>query len=106
MLSQVFNEINSREMEKVNIFRGMFTNWIFIGIIAVTIAFQVVIIEFLGTFASTVPLNWQLWLVSVGLGSISLIVGALLKCIPVTKSAEVPASPNGYAPLPSGPDNI
>ncbi|CAD6254922.1 unnamed protein product [Miscanthus lutarioriparius] len=103
---QVFNEINSREMEKINVFRGMVTNWIFIAIIAVTVVFQVVIIEFLGTFASTVPLNWQLWLLSVGLGSVSLIVGAILKCIPVTKSNEVPAGPNGYAPLPSGPDDI
>ncbi|XP_066356920.1 probable calcium-transporting ATPase 9, plasma membrane-type [Miscanthus floridulus] len=102
---QVFNEINSREMQKINVFRGMFSNWIFIGIIAVTAAFQVVIIEFLGTFASTVPLSWQLWLVSVGLGSISLIVGVILKCIPV-KSDGTRASPNGYAPLPSGPDNI
>ncbi|CAL4989732.1 unnamed protein product [Urochloa decumbens] len=102
---QVFNEINSREMQKINVFRGMFSNWIFIGIIAVTVAFQVVIIEFLGTFASTVPLSWQLWLVSIGLGSISLIVGAILKCIPV-KSDASPSSPNGYVPLPSGPDNI
>jgi Ca2+-transporting ATPase len=105
MLRQVFNEINSREMQKINVFRGMFSNWIFIGIIAVTAAFQVVIIEFLCTFASTVPLSWQLWLVSVGLGSISLIVGVILKCIPV-KSDGIHASPNGYAPLPSGPDNI
>ncbi|CAL5098392.1 unnamed protein product [Urochloa decumbens] len=102
---QVFNEINSREMQKINVFRGMFSNWIFIGIIAVTVAFQLVIIEFLGTFASTVPLSWQLWLVSVGLGSISLIVGAILKCIPV-KSDASPSSPNGYVLLPSGPDNI
>ncbi|CAL4904334.1 unnamed protein product [Urochloa decumbens] len=102
---QVFNEINSREMQKINVFRGMFSNWIFIGIIAVTVAFQLVIIEFLGTFASTVPLSWQLWLVSAGLGSISLIVGAILKCIPV-KSDASPSSPNGYVPLPSGPDNI
>ncbi|CAN6352802.1 unnamed protein product [Urochloa humidicola] len=102
---QVFNEINSREMQKINVFRGMFSNWIFIGIVAVTVAFQVVIIEFLGTFASTVPLSWQLWLVSVGLGSISLIVGAILKRIPVKLDAS-PPSPNGYVPLPSGPDNI
>ncbi|TVU27075.1 hypothetical protein EJB05_29654 [Eragrostis curvula] len=102
---QVFNEINSREMQKINVFRGMISNWIFLGIIAVTVAFQVVIIEFLGTFASTVPLDWQLWLVSIGLGSISLIVGAILKCIPV-ESGGTSASPNGYAPLPSGPDNI
>lgn len=102
----MFNEINSREMQKINVFRGMFGNWIFIGIIAATVAFQVVIVEFLGTFASTVPLGWQLWLVSVGLGSVSLVVGAVLKCVPVEPDDGVRASPNGYAPLPGGPDNI
>ncbi|KAL5205656.1 hypothetical protein ABZP36_033865 [Zizania latifolia] len=99
---QVFNEINSREMQKINIFRGIISNWIFIAIITVTVSFQVVIIEFLGVFASTVPLNWHLWLVSVGLGSFSLIVGVILKCIPV-ESGENTAPPNGYSPLPSGP---
>uniref|UniRef100_A0A0D9XNX5 Calcium-transporting ATPase n=1 Tax=Leersia perrieri TaxID=77586 RepID=A0A0D9XNX5_9ORYZ len=102
---QVFNEINSREMQKINVFRGILSNWLFIAIIAVTVAFQVVIIEFLGTFASTVPLNWQHWLVSVGLGSISLIVGVILKCIPVG-SGENSATPNGYRPLGNGPDDI
>jgi P-type Ca2+ transporter type 2C len=92
-------------MQKINVFRGMVSNWIFLGIIAVTVAFQAVIIEFLGTFASTVPLDWKLWLVSIGLGSISLIVGVILKCIPVG-SGGTSASPNGYVPLPSGPDNI
>ncbi|CAI8618939.1 unnamed protein product [Vicia faba] len=40
-LLMLFNEINTREMEKINI------------------AFQAVIVEFLGAFASTVPLSWQ-----------------------------------------------
>uniref|UniRef100_A0A0D9XWQ9 Calcium-transporting ATPase n=1 Tax=Leersia perrieri TaxID=77586 RepID=A0A0D9XWQ9_9ORYZ len=102
---QVFNEINSREMQKINVFRGILSNWLFIAIIALTVAFQVVIIVFLGTFASTVPLNWHHWLVSVGLGSISLIVGVILKCIPVG-SGENSATPNGYRPLANGPDDI
>lgn len=105
MLYQVFNEINSREMQKINVFRGIISNWIFIAVIAATVAFQVVIIEFLGTFASTVPLNWQHWLLSVGLGSISLIVGVILKCIPVG-SGETSATPNGYSPLANDPDDI
>lgn len=102
---QVFNEVNSREMEKINVFRGLLSNWVFIGVISATVVFQVVIIEFLGTFASTVPLSWEHWLVSVGLGSISLIIGAILKCIPV-KSGEISASPNGYRQLANGPDDI
>ncbi|XP_057982053.1 putative calcium-transporting ATPase 11, plasma membrane-type isoform X4 [Malania oleifera] len=101
---QVFNEINSREIEKINIFRGMFDSWIFIGIISLTIAFQVIIVEFLGDFASTVPLSWQLWLLSVLLGSVSLLVAVFLKLkyIPVEK--ETVKHHDGYVALPSGPE--
>ncbi|CAA2952444.1 calcium-transporting ATPase 11, plasma membrane-type [Olea europaea subsp. europaea] len=99
---QVFNEINSRDIEKINIFRGMFGNWTFTGIIAATVIFQVIIVEFLGTFASTVPLNWQLWLLSVVLGAVSLLIAVVLKCIPVNEKTK--AQHDGYEPLPSGPD--
>ncbi|KAG8363661.1 hypothetical protein BUALT_Bualt19G0045700 [Buddleja alternifolia] len=59
---QVFNEINSRDMEKINIFRGMLSSWIFVIVMVTTVGFQVVIVEFLGTFAGTVPLSWKLWM--------------------------------------------
>ncbi|KAG4183632.1 hypothetical protein ERO13_A09G121500v2 [Gossypium hirsutum] len=101
---QVFNEINSREIEKINIFRGMFSSWIFLGVMASTVAFQVVIVEFLGTFASTVPLSWQLWLLCILIGSVSLIVGVIVKCIPVERAAVKPKHHDGYDALPSGPE--
>ncbi|CAA2971551.1 calcium-transporting ATPase 11, plasma membrane-type [Olea europaea subsp. europaea] len=99
---QVFNEMNSRDIEKINIFRGMFGNWIFTGIIAATVIFQVIIVEFLGTFASTVPLNWQLWLLSVVLGAVSLLIAVVLKCIPVNQMTNT--QHDGYDLLPSGPN--
>ncbi|XP_028761457.1 putative calcium-transporting ATPase 11, plasma membrane-type [Neltuma alba] len=99
---QLFNEVNSRDIEKINILRGMFDSWIFLAVIFSTAAFQVVIVEFLGTFASTVPLNWQLWVLSVLIGAVSLPMGAILKCIPVEKDA--PKQHDGYDALPSGPD--
>ncbi|EOY09204.1 Autoinhibited Ca2+-ATPase 11 isoform 1 [Theobroma cacao] len=100
---QVFNEINSREIKKINIFRGMFDSWIFIAVMVSTIAFQVVIVEYLGTFASTVPLSWQLWVVCILIGSVSLIVAVILKCIPVERAVVKPKHPDGYDALPSGP---
>ncbi|XP_065038274.1 probable calcium-transporting ATPase 8, plasma membrane-type isoform X1 [Musa acuminata AAA Group] len=101
---QVFNEINSLEMERINVFRGILSNWIFVTILASTVAFQVIIVEFLGTFASTVPLGWQLWLLSLLIGSISLIVAVILKCIPV-QSNRVHGQ-NGYEALPGGPEAV
>lgn len=98
---QVFNEINSRDIDKINIFRGIFGSWIFLGVMFCTVTFQVVIIEFLGTLASTVPLNWQLWLLSIVIGFISMPIAVVLKCIPVeTKTKQH----DGYDELSSGPE--
>lgn len=104
VLIQVFNEINSRDIEKKNIFRGILGNWIFSGIIVSTVVFQVIIVEFLGTFASTVPLNWQLWLLSALLGALSMPIAVILKCIPV-KGKHDGEQNDGYERLPSGPEN-
>jgi Ca2+-transporting ATPase len=96
----VFNEINSRDIEKINIFRGMFDSWVFLGVMVCTVAFQIVIIEFLGAFASTVPLSWQLWLLCVLLGFVSMPVAVVLKCIPVERTVK---PPDGYKAIPDGP---
>ncbi|KAL2535031.1 putative calcium-transporting ATPase 11 [Abeliophyllum distichum] len=99
---QVFNEINSRDIEKINIFLGMFGSWIFVGIITSTVLFQVIIVEFLGIFASTVPLSWQLWLLSILIGAVGMPVAIFLKCIPVERKTA--AQHDGYDLLPTGPD--
>ncbi|CAK7342676.1 unnamed protein product [Dovyalis caffra] len=99
---QVFNEINSRDMEKINVFRGMFSSWMFIGVIVITVVFQAIIVEFLGTFASTVPLSWQMWLFCVLIGAVSLPIAVVIKCIPVER--ENPKHHDGYDALPSGSD--
>ncbi|KAL6145199.1 hypothetical protein ACLB2K_055887 [Fragaria x ananassa] len=97
---QVFNEINSRDIEKINIFRGMFDSWVFLGVMVCTVAFQIVLVEFLGAFASTVPLSWQLWLLCIIIGSISMPVAVVLKCIPVESKVK---PPEGYEAIPDGP---
>ncbi|XP_050125802.1 putative calcium-transporting ATPase 13, plasma membrane-type [Malus sylvestris] len=53
MLCQVFNEFNARKLEKKNVFRGIHTNKLFLGIIGVIILLQVVMVEFLKKFADT-----------------------------------------------------
>ncbi|CAA0816574.1 Putative calcium-transporting ATPase 11- plasma membrane-type [Striga hermonthica] len=104
---QVFNEINSRDMEKINVFRGMFASWIFVIVMASTVAFQAVMVQFLGKFANTVPLSRELWLVSVSIGAASLVVGTVLKWLPVSmKNTRVITHHDGYEPLPSGPELV
>jgi len=97
----VFNEINSREIEKINVFKGMFNSWVFTWVMTVTVVFQVIIVEFLGAFASTVPLSWQHWLLSILIGSLNMIVAVILKCVPV----ESRHHHDGYDLLPSGPSS-
>jgi len=100
---QVFNEINSRDIEKINVFHGMFNSWIFIIVMVSTVSFQAIIVEFLGTFASTVPLSWQLWVLSILIGSVGMLVSVILKRIP-TEKRRIPNHHDGYEALPSGPE--
>ncbi|XP_047065852.1 calcium-transporting ATPase 5, plasma membrane-type [Lolium rigidum] len=83
VLCQVFNEFNARKPDELNVFKGITGNHLFMGIIAITVVLQVLIIEFLGKFTSTVRLSWQLWLVSIGLAFISWPLALLGKLIPV-----------------------
>ncbi|XP_062183925.1 calcium-transporting ATPase 5, plasma membrane-type isoform X2 [Phragmites australis] len=83
VLCQVFNEFNSRKPDELNIFKGISGNHLFICIIAITVVLQALIVEFLGKFASTVKLSWQLWLVSIGLAFFSWPLALVGKLIPV-----------------------
>ncbi|KAL6853874.1 hypothetical protein ACP4OV_019903 [Aristida adscensionis] len=103
---QVFNEVNSREMEKINVFSGMFSSWVFSAVVGATVGFQVIMVELLGTFAGTVHLSGKLWLASVLIGSVSLVIGAVLKCIPVDSGSDSSDHRDGYQPIPTGPNAV
>ncbi|KAL6995370.1 ATF/CREB activator [Sarracenia purpurea var. burkii] len=83
VFSQVFNEISSREMEKINVFKGILNNYVFVAVLASTVLFQIIIIEFLGTFANTCPLTLQQWVSSVSLGFLGMPIAAAVKMIPI-----------------------
>lgn len=70
-------------MEKINVLKGILRNYVFVAVLSCTVVFQVIIIEFLGTFASTHPLSLQLWIVSVFLGFLGMPIAAAIKMIPV-----------------------
>ncbi|MCO5567169.1 hypothetical protein L7F22_020857 [Adiantum nelumboides] len=82
---QAFNLVNARESEKMNIFQGILRNWLLLGVEGGIVVSQIVLVEFLGMFASTAKLSWQYWVVSVLLGFLSWPVAMLGKLDHVPK---------------------
>lgn len=80
---QVFNEISSREMEKLDVFKGILENYVFVAVLSSTVIFQIIIVEFLGTFANTSPLTLAQWFLSIFIGFLGMPIAAALKLIPV-----------------------
>lgn len=81
---QLFNEVNSREMEKEDVTDGIWDNNVFVSVISATFIFQVIIVEYLGTFANTSPLTIMQWLFSIFIGYLSMPIAVYLKRIPVS----------------------
>jgi Ca2+-transporting ATPase len=52
---QVFNEINARRPEKLNVFQGIYKNYVFLSIIGITVVFQVCKNLFLTPWRTCVP---------------------------------------------------
>ncbi|XP_061990312.1 calcium-transporting ATPase 10, plasma membrane-type-like isoform X2 [Rosa rugosa] len=86
VLCQIFNEFNARKPDEFNIFKGITKNYLFMGIIAVTLVLQILIVEFLGKFTTTVRLNWKHWLISVVIAFISWPLAVVGKFIPVSET--------------------
>ncbi|KAK9071723.1 hypothetical protein SSX86_008152 [Deinandra increscens subsp. villosa] len=80
---QLFNEINSREMEKEDVVDGIWDNNVFVSVISATFLFQVIIVEYLGTFANTSPLTIVQWVFSIVIGYLSMPIAVYLKRIPI-----------------------
>ncbi|XP_062109949.1 calcium-transporting ATPase 9, plasma membrane-type [Humulus lupulus] len=86
VLCQIFNEFNARKPDEMNAFSGVTKNRLFIAIIAVTFVLQIIIIQFLGKFTSTVHLDWAQWLICFGIAIISWPLAVVGKLIPVPKT--------------------
>ncbi|CAN4081565.1 unnamed protein product [Withania somnifera] len=83
---QLFNEVNSREMEKVEVWEGILDNYVFVTVVGVTLFFQIIIIEYLGKFANTTPLSFGQWFLSVFFGFLSMPIAIRLKKMEVRSS--------------------
>ncbi|CAN7011596.1 unnamed protein product [Brassica rapa subsp. trilocularis] len=86
VMCQIFNEFNARKPDEMNVFSGVTKNPLFIAIVGVTFVLQILIVTFLGEFAHTVPLSWQLWLASIVIGLVSWPLAVVGKLIPVPKT--------------------
>lgn len=81
---QVFNEINARRVNNEwNVFENFFANPYFIGVLAVTVVFQVIIVEFGGDWTSTHGLTGKQWGYCIGLGATSLVWNQIIRVIPI-----------------------
>ncbi|XP_052147577.1 calcium-transporting ATPase 2, plasma membrane-type-like [Oryza glaberrima] len=80
---QVFNEVSSREMERINVFEGILDNNVFVAVLGSTVIFQFIIVQFLGDFANTTPLTLKQWFNCIFIGFIGMPIAAAVKLIPV-----------------------
>ncbi|KAL7719656.1 Calcium-transporting ATPase [Entamoeba marina] len=81
VLCQIFNEVNSRRVNgEMDIFNGLFTNYIFVGIEIIQIVVQVIIVVFLGSTFGVVPfpgITIVQWLFCLILSAITIPIGRL-----------------------------
>ena len=86
VMCQIFNEFNARKPEGMNVFKGVTKNRLFMGIVGMTFVLQIIIIEFLGKFTTTVRLDWKQWLACLCIGLFSWPLAIAGKFIPVPKT--------------------
>jgi len=81
---QIFNEYTARNiLDEWNPFSGITKNVVFFYVSLFSVLSQVLIVEYGGSFTSTSPLTLKDFLYTVALGSFSMIVGVLMRFIPV-----------------------
>ena len=81
---QLWNQFNARHIEDtMNPFKGFFTNFTFLGIIVFATVVQIIMVELGGEAVKTWPLNKEYQYLSIAFGALSIIIGQLIKFLPV-----------------------
>jgi len=81
---QIFNQYTCRSISNdVYIFKDLAKNPIFIFVSLFTMIAQFFLVQFGGNFVGTTPLNLMQWAVTVAIGFVGLLVGILMRFIPV-----------------------
>lgn len=81
VLFQLFNAFNCRELHTESIFKHLFKNKLMLGVVGLTFALQIVIIQFAGAFFGTVPLGLNMWLKLFALSFSAIVLSELVKLI-------------------------
>ncbi|PWY98228.1 calcium-translocating P-type ATPase [Testicularia cyperi] len=85
---QLFNQVNSRSLtRKLNIFSNLHKNPWFLGILAIEIGFQVLIMFVGGAAFNVIELTGRDWAVSIVIGAVSWPLAVLIRLLP-TKPIE------------------
>ncbi|EGR30692.1 hypothetical protein IMG5_125530 [Ichthyophthirius multifiliis] len=84
VLLQIFNEFNARKLERheINVFTGLFNNYLFWLIIILTFIIQLFMIQFGGEYVGVSQLTLYQHLICIGVGSGALIMELLIKIFP------------------------
>jgi len=86
---QLFNEISSRSLgNELDFFEGILQNRMFCSIIVFSIFVQFIIVSVGGSFMKTTPLTLIQWLITILLASITLLVGILMRYIPIKENSK------------------
>ena len=83
VMLQVFNEINCRKLSlsEINVLKGFFINWMFVAILVLTFAIQMVFVQVGGEALRCVPLEAYYHFVCIGLGVVGLIYGVMVRVV-------------------------
>ncbi|VVA30664.1 PREDICTED: calcium-transporting ATPase [Prunus dulcis] len=81
VLCHVFNQVNSRELEKKNVFRGILHNQWFWVSVGGTLVLQVAFIEISHILVGNARLNWAQWGVCLLIGMVSWEIDLVVKCV-------------------------
>lgn len=81
VLFQLFNAFNCRELHTESIFKHLFKNKLMLGVVGLTFALQIVIIQFAGAFFGTVPLGLNMWLKLFAMSFSVIVLSELVKLL-------------------------
>jgi Ca2+ transporting ATPase len=83
VMMQLFNEINARKLhDELNVFEGIFSSWIFMFIIFLTLGIQIILIQFAGVAFEVRALNGFQWGICIAFGAGMLPWGLIMHLIP------------------------